>query len=45
MADYDDGDNYDEDDFQEADEPEDLNEELEADQGEQEQIDILPAGT
>lgn len=43
MADYDDGDNYDEDDFQEADEPEDLNEELEADQGEQEQIDILPA--
>ena len=33
-----------EEDFQEADEPEDLNEDLDAADGEQEQIDILPAG-
>ena len=33
-----------EEDFQEADEPEDLNDELDAGEGEQEQIDILPAG-
>ena len=33
-----------EEDFQEADEPEDLNDDLDAGEGEQEQIDILPAG-
>merc|ERR1712156_1089086 len=32
-----------EEDFQEADEPEDLNDDLDAGEGEQEQIDILPA--
>lgn len=40
--DYEDND-YEED-FQEADEPEDLNDDLEGAEGDQEQIDILPAG-
>lgn len=40
--DYEDND-YEED-FQEADEPEDLNDDLEGGEGDQEQIDILPAG-
>ena len=43
MADFDEDNDFEED-FQEADEPEDLNEELDAGEGEQEQIDILPAG-
>ena len=33
-----------EEDFQEADEPDDLNDDLEAADGDQEQIDVLPAG-
>ena len=33
-----------EEDFQEADEPDDLNDDLDAGEGEQEQVDILPAG-
>ena len=43
MADEFDDNDYEED-FQEPDEPEDLNEDLEAGDGDQEQIDILPAG-
>ena len=33
-----------EEDFQDVDEPDDLNEDLDAADGEQEQVDILPAG-
>lgn len=42
MADYDEDNDYEEE-FQEADEPEDFNDDLEAGD-DQEQIDVLPAG-